>query len=277
MSPAIKSGQDATVNAQNLANLLATANATSIDTVLQLSTDQLQNINLAMVAAGPFASTVFGPSVDGTYITNYPGNLLTQGKVDHVIQVIVAHNLDEGLLFTDPGVTNDTSFEAFLSGFMPSIPTSKITQLATEIYPADFSGNVLPYTTQTERVTLAIGEGLVTCFALGTGIAYGNTTHDYQFSLFPGIHAQDTAYTFWNGETTDTLGIPLEVLVAQTMQTWFTDFAAGTLFSSASSSPLPALYGSGASTTNITSGGLTAVHDPAANSRCQFWLTGLTE
>lgn len=183
------------------------------------------------------------------------------------------------MIFTDPRITNDTGFAAYLAGFLPSVPATKITQFVTDIYPADFSGTTLPYTTQTQRVTLAIGEGLIDCFAFGTGLAYGNTTHDYQFSLFPGIHAQDTSYTFWNGETTDTLGIPVDLTVAQTMQAWITDFASGTLFTSSNTpatTVLPALYGTGANTVDITSAGFATIRDPAANSRCQFWLTGLT-
>lgn len=159
---------------------------------------------------------------------------------------------------------------------MPSLSASKIAQLATNIYPPDFSGTVQPYTTQTQRVALAIGEGFIDCFAFGTSLAYANTTHTYQFGLFPAIHGQDTSYTFWNGESTGILGIPVDVTAAHMMQEWFTDFATGTLFSSNTTAPVPALYGTGANTINITSTSLTTVRDPAANSRCQFWLTGLT-
>lgn len=61
-SPAIKPAQDAALLAQIFEQLLTTANATSIAAVRQLSTDQLQGVNAAMIAAGPFASTVFGRS-----------------------------------------------------------------------------------------------------------------------------------------------------------------------------------------------------------------------
>ena len=186
----------------------------------------------------------------------------------------MAHNLDEGLLFTDPRVNDQSGFKAYLAGFMPSVPAAKIGILAEQIYPPDFSG-ALPYTNQVGRTKLAIAEGLVNCFAFGTALAYANQTRSYQFSVFPGMHAQDIAYTFFNGESSDFLGVPILSSAAKVMQAWFADFAMRGDSAGSSVTQVPP-YTAQANVLNITVSDFATVRDPSANSRCQFWLTELT-
>ncbi len=208
------------------------------------------------------------------FIPDYPGELLSAGVVDKQVKVIVAHNLDEGLLFTDPRVSDDAGFRAYLSGLMPSVTASRINVLATQIYPPDFSG-AQPYRDQLGRTKLAIAEGLINCFAFGTSLAYTNQTRSYQFSLFPGMHAQDEAYTFFNGDSADSLGIPISSSVAQTMQRWFVDFAMLGDGAGSTATQIP-VYTAQANVVSITGSGYPVVRDPSANSRCRYWLTGLT-
>ncbi|KAK0623778.1 Alpha/Beta hydrolase protein [Immersiella caudata] len=273
-SPAIKPHQDATLNAQLYNQFLSIANVSSYSEARAKTSAQLAAVNAAMIGTAPFASTVFGPNVDGLYIPDYPGELLAKGRVNKNIEVLVAHNLDEGLLFTDPRIPDDAGFRSYLQGLMPSAPASKINTLATTIYPPDFSG-AQPYTNQVGRTKLAIAEGLIDCFAFGTSLAYSNQTRGYLFSIFPGMHAQDTSYTFFNGGASDGLGIPVSADAAVTMQRWFVDFAAKGVGAGSTATQLP-LYGSSANVANITGTGFPVVRDPAANARCRFWLSELT-
>ena len=78
---------------------------------------------------------------------------LVQKKVDKQVEIIVSTTSDEGLLFTDPRVQNNTAFKALFAGLMPSISAAKINTLATTIYPEDFSG-AQPYTDQSSRLRL---------------------------------------------------------------------------------------------------------------------------
>lgn len=217
---------------------------------------------------------MIAPNVDGFFIPDYPGELLVAGKVDRAVKVIAAHNLDEGLLFTDPRISTDAGFRAYLSGFMPSLPAAKIDTLATQIYPPDFSG-AQPYTDQVGRTKLAVAEAFLNCFAFGTHLAYANQSRAYQFSYFPGMHAQDTSYTFFNGETINGLGIPVLSSVAEIMQRWFVDFTALGDGPGSTATQIP-VYTALANVVNITGSGFPVVRDPSANSRCRFWLTGLT-
>lgn len=317
-SPAIKPAQDAALYTELYNDLLAASNSTSYSDLRQLSSEQLQAINTAMVGAAPFASSVFGmhllvfpppaplqnkepfalfpilsnpyysaktqavilttpspgPNVDNLLIPTYPGTLLSRGNVDKSVDIMVAHNLDEGLLFTDPRIPDQAGFESYLSGFMPSLPQAKIKTLSQVIYPPDFSG-AQPYANQVQRTKLAIAEGLVTCFSWGVNQAYGNATRGYQWSIFPGIHAGDVSYTFFNGESVGGFGVPTSVAAAEKMQRWFVDFAAKGTAAGSAALELP-VYGSGASVVNVTETGFATVRDPAANSRCRFWMEGLT-
>jgi hypothetical protein len=234
-------------------DLLQATNATSYAQIRQLSSAQLQAINAAMSAPHPLRrpSTVghsfhlscndqttseirlhfTGPNIDGVYIPSAPGTLFTQSRVDHAVQATVAHNLDEGLLFANPRVANQSGLDAFLQWLMPSLPASKVAYLATELYPppppASLGAGNLPYTTYVDRTMLAVGEALIDCFAFGVALAYANQTRGYQFSVFPSMYALDVGYSFGDGGAaeTDSLGGPLVAADARAMQSWFVELA----------------------------------------------------
>jgi carboxylesterase type B len=302
-SPAIKPFQDAALYARLFQDLLAASNTTSYAELRQLSSEQLMAINSAIISAAPFVSSVFGllplslfplhirllwfctgPNIDNNLIPTHPGLLLTQQRVDTSVSVLVAHNLDEGLLFTDPRITDQSGFESYLSGLMPSAPLSKIQHLSTIVYPPPPSNTTtntttptgLPYTTQTERTKLAIAEGLINCLSHGVSLAYANRTRGYQFSVLPGIHVQDVAYTFHNGESADAIGAPVALDAAARMQQWFVDFVMKGEEGVEGQGGLP-LYGQGGQVVNVTGTvpGFEVVPDPARNERCLFWLGGL--
>lgn len=162
---------------------------------------------------------------------------------------------------------------------MPSLPASKVKDLSTVVYPPPGSSPQLPYTNQIQRTKLAIAEGLINCLATGVHNAYNNQTRGYQFSVFPGMHAQDVGYTFWNGETQDSLGVPILRENAERIQRWIVEFTRGgfdALDALGGDEGLP-VYGSGAQVVNVTTEGTPeVVRDPADNGRCRFWLEGLT-
>jgi hypothetical protein len=152
------------------------------------------------------------------------------------------------------------------------VPATKITALAAQVYPPDFSGTQ-PYRTQTERLKLAIGEALIDCNAFGLNFAYSNNTHGYLFNFCPGLHTQDVPYTFFNGEFSDTLGLVISRSAAEAMQKWVVDFTILGYGGSSATTQLP-LYGPAANVLDVPS--FNTVKDAAANARCQFWLNGLT-
>jgi hypothetical protein len=52
---------------------------------------------------------MLGPVVDGDFVPALPSLLLSHGRFDDSIDVLVGHNGDEG--FGYPGLANDTAFD----------------------------------------------------------------------------------------------------------------------------------------------------------------------
>ncbi|KAK0719216.1 hypothetical protein B0H67DRAFT_551620 [Lasiosphaeris hirsuta] len=93
--------QDATVVSQLYDQFLSVAGVSSYAQARTKSSEVLVGIQAGMIVTAPFESTVFGPNTDGLMVPDHPGKLLTAGKVDKRVKVIVAHNLEEGLLSID--------------------------------------------------------------------------------------------------------------------------------------------------------------------------------
>ncbi|KAK1829751.1 Alpha/Beta hydrolase protein [Podospora conica] len=254
------------------ANLLTTANVTSYTQARALSSSQLAAVNAAMINAGPFSSTVFAPNIDGLggIVPAHPMKLLRQGRVDRAVDVLVAHNADEGLIFTDPRIQGEAEFKAYLGGW---VPPSLVDELASTVYPPDFSG-AHGYTTQVDRTRLAVGEGFLDCVAYAVARGYGNGTRGYVFSKWPGIHAQDLDYTFYEGQTVGAFGMPVDGAVAAKMQGWVVDWIVKGDAPGSRALELP-VYGAGANVVDVNGTAYAVVRDPAANARCKFWVDRL--
>lgn len=217
-------------------------------------------------------------NVDGVFIRDVPAQLLQEGRVDQDVEVIVTHNSREGGLFTDVRVEDDEGFREYFHNLFPSLSEKNMDILATEVYPEDFSG-ANPYTDQTARLMLAAGESVFDCHAFGTRLAYSNRTRGYYFDMCPGIHAQDTSYSLFDGEEADLFGVEIDRLTAETMQDWIIDFTMLGDGPASSVRQLP-IYGERATLLHVTdqvesSTEFQEVVDRAAGSRCQFWLNDI--
>lgn len=282
-SPAQRPNSDAAAYATVFQQFAAAAKVPSTSAARALDTAALQAINRATVGAAPFATLTYGPSVDGDFLPALQTELLAQGKFARNVDVIVAHNANEGLIFTDQRIQNNTGLAANLQGLMPSASPAQIQNIIAQ-YPEDFSG-AQPYRTQLERLELVASEGLVTCNANALSRAYAGTqgsmqglasggVNGYLFSVSPGIHALDTMYTFFNGPMTDIFGNTVDTGVATQLQSTILNFA----ITGKKSAALPAPAGGAANATSLLSlspNGTAVVQDPANNQRCQVWQAGL--
>lgn len=227
-SPAWRPTSDAAFYERLFDQVLQTANATSIDDLRAMDTATLQALNENIINGSPYEAFGFGTNIDGDYVPAAPSVLLSQGKFNSRIQIMVGHNTNEGLLFTDDTVNDQTAFEANLAGLLPGATSDQVTQLATQIYPEDFSG-ALPYSTQTERMSVALRDGVVESNAFALNTAFQNNTFSYTFGNFPGFHAQDLEYTFFlgtgSGQIDGLSNIPVNETVAGIMQNAFIQFA----------------------------------------------------
>lgn len=214
-------------------------------------------------------------NVDGEFIRDVPARLLQKGRVDQDVEVIVAHNSREGGLFSDVRVEDDEGFRKYFHNLLPGLSKEKMDILAAEVYPEDFSGANL-YTDQTTRLMLAAGESAFDCHAFATSLAYRNRTRGYYFDMCPGIHAQDTSYSLFDGEEADMFGVEIDRPTAERMQDWIIDFAMLGDEPGSSVRQLP-IYGERAMLLHVRDdveapSEFQEVVDRAAGSRCQFWL-----
>lgn len=104
-----------------------------------------------------------------------PGVLLSEGKFDKTLDIMLGHNSDEGLLFTDPFVNNQSAYQSIISTLLTA-PTAVVDFATTVLYPPVFNGSY-GYTTQVERTALTVSEVVFTCNTRYLDLAFGNKTY----------------------------------------------------------------------------------------------------
>jgi carboxylesterase type B len=258
-------------------------NATSVSTLQQLkglSTTQLQAANRNITGGSQYGLFTFGqytpptytlqalmytgPSVDGVFSPALPGILLSEGKFDHSLKLLIGHNSNEGALFT-AAVQTDATFAENVRNLFPDISPAVFTIVTKVLYPPDYSG-AYGYTNEFGRSSAFWAEVVFVCNTNYLARAYKSKTYNYVFSVPPGTHGEDVSYTFYNGPS------PLVVndTVAITLQDWITSFAVTGVPSAAvlPSFPTYGLFGT-AENLNVTD--IAPFHDPGSSLRC-YWL-----
>ena len=241
-----------------------------------LPSSNLIQANILQVAAAPYSSFIYGPVVDSSFVPEIPPLLLLHGQFDHNVEIMVGHNADEGLLFTDPTITTDDAFNSFVSNLVPNIESSVVSYIENTLYPPIFNGS-MPYTDDIGRSSLLIGEFGLACntFYLDTGFL--NDTYSYIFSVPPALHGDDVPYTFYVGPYGSQYdSVLFNTTVAAVLQDYITSFAVnGQPSTAVQDVPSFGKYGPNAVVSNLGSTGITRIMDNVANSRCKWWQLGL--
>ena len=231
----------------------------------------LMQANIIQVAAAPYGSYIYGPVVDGSFVPESAPMLLVLGQFDHNMEIMVGHNADEGLMFTDPKTTTDDAFNSLVSSLFPT-DESVASYIENTIYPPIFNGS-MPYTDDFDRASLLIGEVVLTCNTFYLDTAYLNETYAYIFSVPPALHGGDVAYTFYVGPYGSQYdSVSLNTTVAAVLQDYITSFAVnGQPSTGVQDVPSFGKYGLNAMVSNLSSTGITRITDNVANSRCTWW------
>ena len=139
---------------------LSLLNVSTIDEARLLPASALITANIIQVANSSYADFTYGPVVDGLFAPATPGKLLLQGSYDHSPTIMLGHNADEGLLFTNPAVTNDTAFTEYVSQQFPTIDPSVLSYIENILYPPKMPGTLgtTGYSDETGRLVLALSE-----------------------------------------------------------------------------------------------------------------------
>jgi carboxylesterase type B len=247
-----------------------------VEDLRSLSFTELYYTNYAVVGTSPYGTFTFGPVVDGDFVPKLPGELLLHGQFDKTLNIMVGHNLDEGLLFTSPFIQNETAFDNFVRQTVPAATPATVNLITETLYPPVFNGSY-GYTNQLERTALIVSEFSFTCNTRYLDLAFRNKTFSYYFTVPPGLHGEDIAYTFFNGDTsTPDDGTAVNATVARALQHYITEFTMSGKPNEAGEPFFP-IYGTNSSTEVLVNGpGFgTQVTDTAANARCAFWQKAL--
>ncbi|CZS91749.1 probable cholinesterase [Rhynchosporium agropyri] len=238
----------------------------------------LAALNSIVVArSSPYGTFSFGPTVDGTFVPKLPGVLLSEGKFDSSVNVMVSHNSNEGLTFTSPFLQSEAAVATNLKAVFQTATNDTISYILNTLYPAVYDGTY-PYDSIYSRATLITSEISFTCNTRFLNLAFQNETYAYYFTVPPGLHGEDIQYTFFNGDTT-TLnnGLPVQPAIATAMQKYITNFAMSSIGSpNGRGVPFFPQYQDNSTTLVVGLEGVGAlVKDTAANERCAWLMEGL--
>lgn len=244
----------------------------NVSELASLDSDALKAINFGAVKAAPKGQFTYGPAPDGTYVPAIPQVLLAQRRFHSNVSVMAAHNSLEAAPFVPSTIDSEADLIEALTASFPEV--TNMTEILETLYPAD------AYPSQFLRGVQLVGDVYFSCTTRYLALALENRTHNYIFAVPPGYHAQDTAYTFFNGDTS-TLndGVAVDPALAAVLQDYIVGFAATGVpgDNPAGTAPEFPSYGEDAAVVQITSGGIIAGNDDMANDRCAWWQQAMVE
>ena len=270
-------------NAQNdniLGGFLQLLNVSTIDEARNLPSDQIITANSLQVAASNYGGFTYGPSVDGSYVPQLPGQLMLQGNFNKGIRVMTGKNSEEGIYFANPFISSEDGVRTYLEQFLPTANTDALNYLLTSLYPpAPVNDKSLSYDDQYQRLYTLLGEAILQCntFFMDTAYAALNQSFGYYFEIPPGIHGEDLVYTFYNNQGLDIADQLLNTTVAIALQDYITTFAQNGAPSSPDVQGIPnfQLYGTDSKVEDFQLGTVLDIVDPQKNARCQWWQKAL--
>lgn len=250
-------------------------NITTTEELRSLSATDLFNTNGVVVGLFDFGAFNYGPVVDGIFVPKLPDELILHGQFDSSVKVMLGHNSQEGLFFTNPFISDETSFENYLRLTFPAATPTATTYISQTLYPPIFDGSK-GYSNQLGRTVQLVDDLYFFCHIEALQTAFKGKTYSYYFTVPPGLHGEDIQYTFFNGDTTTPDdGVPVNATVAKALQDYITSFAIRGTPNEAGVPYFP-LYGTNASTQLLGVDRLgTQVPDTAASNRCDFFQKSL--
>lgn len=256
---------------------LKALNVSTADEARKLPTEVLMKANRQVEASTPY----FGPFVDGDLIPDLPSRLYTSGQYIKNLKVMAGHNSNEARLFVAPTSNSESDFDSFVKFQFPTATADQVDYIKNTLYPPDFSGKAQPYDSQFGRLSLLDADVYNLCWTVLLASTYAPEAHNYIFSVAPGYHAQDLAYTFYNGDSNQHY---VNLTVAHVLQSYIANFVTGgdpngvgvahfpqwtTTQEVAETGGRAAL--AGAPVVNLTVDGFPIVREPAAG-RCGWWF-----
>ncbi|KAL3424599.1 carboxylesterase family protein [Phlyctema vagabunda] len=157
----------------------------------------LLDANNKMIEDSPYGQFIFGPAVDDDLIPAPPGLLLKHGGFWGDAELMLAHNGNEGLLFTSQLAATTAKFREIITASLPSLDPDDLAKVL-EMYPLRDGAK---YKERVQRTANASAELAVTCNVQYLNEAYKQYARQdsfkYVFNVQPGFHGQDAFFTFY--------------------------------------------------------------------------------
>ncbi|KAL9084270.1 MAG: hypothetical protein Q9159_005315 [Coniocarpon cinnabarinum] len=254
--------------------VLAFSNITSLDALQAVNSTDLQKVNALLIGnSQPFGTFTFGIAPDGQYVPDLPGRLFHQGRFHKKVRVMTGHNRDEGSRFVpNKVILDDHEYTSYVSSLLhlPANDMANLHNITHIQYPPVFDGSQ-GYINQTERNNMTYGDAYLLCNARFIDTApFTNPVYGYEWSVPPGIHGADLAYTFYDfGD-----GPGLNTTVAEALQGCIISFAVNLDPNAKGLPDFPATAAAGR-ILNLGSGGIGIIPDGQGNprlaERCAYW------
>lgn len=256
------------------ASSLTNASITTVSELSALDSATLHAINFYVVYSATTGKFIYGVSPDGTYVPDHPQVLLAEGKFNHDVNVMPAHNSLEAAPFVPTDISTEADLITQLQSVYTEVSNSTLNTILS-LYPASDYENI-----QFLRAVQIVSDSFFSCTTRYLALALDNNTYNYIFAYPPGYHAEDTSYTFFNGDTsTSDDGYPVDVSLAYALQDYIVGF---TISGNPNDSPAGTAlefptYGSDAMVVEFAYSGLLTTVDDMKNDRCTWWQQALIE
>ncbi|KAK9481761.1 Alpha/Beta hydrolase protein [Lipomyces starkeyi] len=250
---------------------ISSSRISTVQELKSLSFENLYVTNYMIAGNSDYGSFTYNPGPDGFYVPDFPSRLLSEGRFDHSISIMVGHNSNEGAIFASPFIVTQADYVTAVEQIIPSASQEVIAYVTETLYPNILNGS-FSHTTQNERFALTLSDLYITCNTRFLALAFKGLAYSYFFSVPPGYHGVDVAYTFYDGPAKEE-GYPVNATLAGIFQNYIGTFGAT---GSPNYAGLPYFPRYGANTTvlnvNVTNLG-SRLMDPMANQRCTYWYT----
>ncbi|KAK5416958.1 hypothetical protein LTR06_002945 [Exophiala xenobiotica] len=256
---------------ENITNtFLSVLNVSTLAEARQKSSAEVILANTIQIGNSYYGTFTYGPMVDGIFVPDLPGVLLSTGRFAKNVSVMVGHNIAEAPGFTPPYLETEPDFQTWLTLMFPGITQTATNHVLNTLYPATYNGSY-PYSSPLERAFLMVQEVIFACNTDYVNKAFGNQTFAYEFQVPPGFHGQDIAYTYYNYQgSSATVIAPL----AEELQGYLVNFAK-TGNPNGPGLPYFPIYGSNSSINALNATSIKQQRDDVANERCAWWGKGL--
>ena len=142
---------------QTFEQFLSLLKVNTIAEARKLPASSLITANSLQIGQSEYGLASYGPVLDGRFVPATAGRLLRQGWFDKNVKLIVAHNANEGLLFTNPSVRSESAYRDALRRTFSAISPTITEYIANVLYPPVYNGSY-GYTDVFSREVLGVAD-----------------------------------------------------------------------------------------------------------------------